>query len=137
MAHLSSGESSKPQSPQKVFLMGELAVTKRALVQKEEDMRHLEERLQRIEMAQDRQPRRRKWDPRRTSKSYTHYDNQEEEEKWRMHHYDERCHHHQPSKPSFPFIKLPSFNGESDPNVYLVREAKLEQIFNVYEVQDD
>jgi len=54
-----------------------------------------------------------------------------------MHHYDERSHHHQPSKPYFPFIKLPSFNGESDPNVYLGWEAKVEQCFNVYEVQDD
>jgi len=38
MANLSSGESSKPQSPQKPFLMGELATTKRALAQKKEDM---------------------------------------------------------------------------------------------------
>jgi len=29
MAHLSSGELSKPQSPQKAFLMGELVVAKR------------------------------------------------------------------------------------------------------------
>ena len=43
-----------------------------------------------------------------------------------MHHYDERRHNHQPSTPSFPFIKLPSFNGESDPNVYLGWEAKVE-----------
>jgi len=32
---------------------------------------------------------------------------------------------------------LPSFNGESGPNVYLGWQAKVEQIFNVYEVQDD
>jgi len=48
MANLSSGESSKPQSPQKAFLMGGLAATKRALAQKEEDMRQLEKRLQRL-----------------------------------------------------------------------------------------
>ena len=41
--------------------MGELKETKRALAQKEEDMRQLEERLQRLEMAQDRQPRGRRW----------------------------------------------------------------------------
>jgi len=44
---------------------------------------------------------------------------------------------HQPPQPSFSFVKLPSFSGESDPNLYLGREAKVEQIFNVYEVDDD
>jgi len=119
MDNLSSGESSKPQSPQKAFLMGELAATKRALTQKEEDMRQLEERLQRLETKQTRQPRGRRWDQRRISRSYSHYGSQEEEQEWRMHQYGERRHPHQPSKPSFPFIKLPSFNGENDPNVYL------------------
>ena len=69
--------------------------------------------------------------------SYSHYGSQEEEKEWRMHQYDERRHPHQPSKPSFPFIKLPSLNEESDPNVYLGCEAKVGQIFNVYEVQED
>ena len=41
------------------------------------------------------------------------------------------------AKPYFPFVKLPSFNGDGDPNVYLGWEAKCEQIFNVHEVQDD
>jgi len=54
-----------------------------------------------------------------------------------MHQYDQRRHPHQPSKSFFPFIKLPSFNRESDPNVYLGWEAKVEQIFNVCEVQED
>jgi len=40
-------------------------------------------------------------------------------------------------KPYLPFVKLPSFSGDSDPNVYLGREAKVEQIFNVHEVKDD
>jgi len=35
------------------------------------------------------------------------------------------------------FVKLPSFSGESDPNLYLGWEAKVEQIFNAYEVDDD
>jgi len=60
MAFLSSGESSKPQSPQKVFLMGELAATNRYLAQKEEEMRQLEERLQRLETTHERQPRGRR-----------------------------------------------------------------------------
>jgi len=54
-----------------------------------------------------------------------------------MHKYDDRCHQHHPSKPYFPYVKLPSFNWESDPNIYLGWEAKVEQIFNVYEVQKD
>jgi len=37
----------------------------------------------------------------------------------------------------FPYVKLPSFSGESDPNIYLGCKAKVEQIFNVYEVQED
>ena len=54
-----------------------------------------------------------------------------------MQFFEERCHQHSPSKSSFPSLKLPVFNGESDPNVYLGWEAKVEQIFNVYEVQED
>jgi len=54
-----------------------------------------------------------------------------------MHNFEERHHQHPPPKPSFPFIKLPSFSEESDPNVYLGWEDKVEQIFNVYEVQED
>jgi len=54
-----------------------------------------------------------------------------------VHNFEERRHQHPSSKPFFPFIKLHSFNGESDPNVYLEWEAKVEQIFNVYEVQED
>jgi len=35
------------------------------------------------------------------------------------------------------FVKLPSFSGEGDPNVYLGWEAKVEQIFHVHEVLED
>jgi len=73
MAHLSSGESSKPQSSQKAFLLGELSETKRTLAQKEEEVRHLVERLQRLEAAQERQPKGRRWEQRRASRIYTHY----------------------------------------------------------------
>jgi len=51
--------------------------------------------------------------------------------------FEERRHQHPPSKTSFPFIKLPSFRGKSDPNMYLGWEDKVEQIFNVYKVQED
>jgi len=67
-----------------------------------------------------------------------HYGSQEEEQDWRVHNFEERCHQHQHQpKNSFPFVKLPSFSGKSDPNVYLRWEAKVEQIFNVYEVEED
>jgi len=36
-----------------------------------------------------------------------------------------------------PFIKLPSFSGESDQNSYFWWKAKVDQIFNVYEVEED
>ena len=135
MAHISSGESSKPQSPQKAFLMGELAAAKRSLAQKDEKMRQMEERLQRLEATYDRPQRGRRYNPRRESRSYQNYGRHEEEDEWRMHHFDDRRQH--VAKPSLPFVKIPSFSGESDPNIYLGWEAKVEQIFNVHDVQDD
>jgi len=76
MAHLSSRESSKTQSPQKDFLLGELAEAKRSFTQKDEKMRHLVETLQRLEEVQERQPKGRRWDQRRASRSYSHYGSQ-------------------------------------------------------------
>jgi len=58
--------------------MGELVAAKRSLEQKEEEMRQLEERLQRLETAQVRPPRR--WEHRRATRSITQYDNHEEDE---------------------------------------------------------
>jgi len=55
MTHYSLGESSKPQSPQKAHLLGELADAKRSLAQKEEEMRKLVEKMQRLEETQKRQ----------------------------------------------------------------------------------
>ena len=116
--------------------MGELAMAKRSLAQKEEEMRQMEERLQRLETAQVRQPRR--WEHRRASKSYNQYGRHEEDEDWRMNKFDERRQHqHHASKISFPYVKLPSFSGESDPNIYLGWEDKVKQIFNVHELQVD
>jgi len=47
MDHISSGESYKQHSPHKAFLIGELKEAKSTIVQKEEAMRQMEERLQR------------------------------------------------------------------------------------------
>ena len=54
-----------------------------------------------------------------------------------MHNFEVRRHQHPPPKPSFLFVKLPSFSEDSDPNVYLGWEAKVEQIFNVCEFEKD
>ena len=54
-----------------------------------------------------------------------------------MQNYEARSHHqHQPKK-IIPFVKLHSFNWNSNPDVYLGWEAKVDQIFNVYEVEED
>jgi len=80
-------------------------------------MRQLEERLQRLETTHERKLRGRRWEQRRSSRSYNHYDNHKEDEDWRIYQYDERRHQHYPSKISFPYVKLPNFSGESDPNL--------------------
>ena len=54
MAAYSSGDSSKPHSPHRAFILGELKEEKRSLAQKDEAIKKLEERLQRLEMNHDR-----------------------------------------------------------------------------------
>jgi len=134
MAHISSGESSKPQSPEKAFLMGELAAAKRTIAQKDEEKREMKERLQRLEPTYDRPERGRRYHQRHESRSCQNYGGHEEEDEWRVHHFDDW--RQNVAKPFLPFVKLPSFSGKGDPNVYLGWEAKVEQIFNVHEVQD-
>ena len=48
------------QSPQKAHLLGELADAKRSLAHKEEEMRQLVERMQRLEDTQERLARERR-----------------------------------------------------------------------------
>jgi len=50
---------------------------------------------------------------------------------------ERRQHPHRAPKLSLPYVKIPSFSGEGDPNIYLGWEAKVEKIFNVHEVQED
>jgi len=68
-----------------------------------------------------------------------HYGSYEDEDlDWRVHNFEERRHQHQlQPKNTFPFVKLPSFSGDSDPNSYLGWEAKVEQIFKVCEVEEE
>jgi len=62
-----------------------------------------------------------------------HYGSQEkDEEYWRMQNYGER-HHNQHHKNHNFHVKLSLFDENFDPNVYLGWEAKVEQIFNVYD----
>jgi len=68
-----------------------LAATRRSLAQKEEEMRQMEERLQRLESAHVRQPSW--WEHRRATRSFTQYGSHEEEEDWRLNHFDDRRQH--------------------------------------------
>jgi len=135
MEHLSSGESSKPHSPKKAFLIGELKEAKTTIAQKEEEMRQMEERIQRLEMLNERPQRKRRRNHRYESRSSPNYHGYDEETKWRRQYYEDR--RQNVAKSYLPYVKLPSFSGDSDPNVYLEWEAKCEQIFMVHEVQDD
>jgi len=97
------------------------------------------EKIQRLADSQDRQEQGRKWGPRRTTRYQMHYGCQEEEEEnWRIQNNGEMRHqsHHMPQHYNF---KLPSFDGNCDPNVnvYLGWEAKVEQIFSVYDVDEE
>jgi len=51
-----------------------------------------------------------------------HYGSKKEGD-WRVKNFEARRHHQQPKK-TLPFVKLPSFNGNSDPNVYLGWETR-------------
>jgi len=86
-------------------------------------------------MMNERPQRQRRHHHRYESRSFPTYHGYVEETEWRRQNYEDR--HQQVAKPYLPFVKLPSFSGDSDPNVYLEWEAKCEQIFNVLEVQDD
>jgi len=86
-------------------------------------------------MLNERPQRQRRYHHRYESRSSQNYHGHKEEAEWRMHNYDDR--RQNVAKPYLPFVKLPSFSGECDLNVYLGWEAKVEQIFNVHEVQND
>jgi len=53
--------------------MGELAEVQRSLVQKEEEMRQLLERMQRLEANQESMTREMRWEPRRHTRHHMHY----------------------------------------------------------------
>ena len=146
MAAYSSGDSSKPHSPHRAFILGELKEEKRSLAQKDEAIKKLEERLQRLEMNHDRSTNSTHGSHhahRHSSRSSSNaHGNEREHRRRRHHHHHGDRHHHEDgrqnvAKPYFPIVKLPSFSGDSDPNVYLGWEPKCEQIFHVHEFQED
>jgi len=124
----------------RAFILGELKETKRSLAQKDEAIKQLEERLQRLEVTHDRTNHSNhgsRHSHRHSSRSSSTSHGHEEESgrrRHRHHHEDRRQH---VAKPYFLIVKLPSFSGDGDPNVYLDWEAKVEQIFHVQEVLED
>jgi len=80
---------------------------------------------------------------RHSSRSSSNAHGHEEEHRRRRHHHHHGDRHHHEdgrqnvAKPYFPIVKLPSFSGDTDPNMYLGWEAKCEQISHVHEVQED
>ena len=101
MDHISSGASSNLKSYHNAHLLGELVEVKQQLVHKEDKLIQLAGRLQSLKEAHARQ-------------------NQQDEDKWRLHNFSKRQHQHQPQQQhSFNFVKLPSFHGSNDPSLYL------------------
>jgi len=143
----SSGDSSKPHSPHRAFILNELKEAKCSLALKDEAMKKLEERLQRVELKQDRSSNSihgSHHSHRHSSRGSSNAHDHEEDHRRRRnhhHHHGDRHHceegHHHAAKSYLPFVKVTSFSGDGDPNVYLDWEAKCEQIFYVHEVKDD
>jgi len=95
------------------------------------------ERLQRLEESQDRKNHERRWGPKRATRYHMHYESQEEDdEDSKVQNYGERF-HHQPHKKPMTHVKLPCFNGNRDMSVYLGFEVKVEQIFSLYDVDEE
>jgi len=132
----SSVESSKPHSTHKAYVFNELKEAKKTLALKEEALQRLEKRMAKVELKQERSSHsflRRHNSPRHSSKdsSNAHGHGEDYRRRRHRHHSHGGSHHcdqghHQEAKPQFPFVKVPSFSGDSDPNLYLEWEAKCE-----------
>jgi len=139
----SSAESSKPRSTHRAYVLNELKEARKALAQKDEELQRLEARMAKLELKHGGVVHERQPSPRHSYKGSSSHGHGEESRRRRhhphshrgSHHRDQR--HHQETKPQVSFVKVPSFSGDSDPNVYLDWEAKCEQIFDVHEVQED
>ena len=137
-------ESCKQNSPSKASLRGELQEAQRHI-------RRLEERLQKLDMQQagpSHAHHAAHHSHRHSSRGSSDAFGREEGRRRRepnhsFHGYDPRGRDHRDNgyyreaKARLPLVKLPSFNGDSDPNIYLDWEAKCEQIFDLHGVQDE
>jgi len=145
MAGFSSDASYKQNSPSKASILGELHEAQRTI-------RRLEEKLQKMEVQQARpSPSIHDEHHRPSTRASSNDFGREDEHRRRRtppqvhgqrhHHQGERTHYgngfYQDAKSRLPSVKLPCFNGSSDPNVYLDWEAKCEQIFEIHEIQDE
>ena len=111
------------------------------------EVKHMEKKLTKLKLKHERSSHSihgTHHSPRRSSKDSSHAHNHGEDYGRRRHHhhshgesYNREQRHHQEAKPQLSFVKVPSFSGYSDPNVYLDRETKVDHIFHVYKVQDD
>ena len=145
MAAYSSDECYNHHSPSKASVLGELKEAKRALSQKDEAIRRLEERLQNLEMKHARSSHSIHGEHhhhRPSSRGSPNDHGREEEHRRRRHHHhaheDKREDgYYRDAKAKLPSVNIPSFNGDSDPNVYLDWEAKCEQIFDLHEILDE
>jgi len=145
MASYSSSDSSKEHFHRKASVLADLKIANRTIHIKDEAIRKLEERLQRLEMKQPRSSHsineeHHSYRPSSRGSSNDHGREEEHIRRRHDHHSHGRSHHrdqrhHQEAKPKFSYVKIPSFNGDSDPNVYLDWEAKCEQIFKVHDNQ--
>jgi len=101
-------------------------------------MRQMEARLQSLELAREEnhQNRERRHHHRNSSRtSHNSHGYHEGTDRRRHHVHEERRQHVAMSY--LPCVKLPSFSGEGDPNVYLGWKAKVDQFFHVHEVLED
>jgi len=147
MATYSSGESSKPHSTHQAYVLNKLKEEKRALALQDEVIRELKDQLKQVNLKKEKSSpsiHGSHHSHRHSSKGSSNaHGHGEEHRRMRHHHHSHgdshhrEQRHHQEAKSQFPFVKVPSFNGDSDPNVYLDWEAKCEQIFQAYEVNDD
>jgi len=146
----SSVESSKPHSTHKAYVLNELKEAKQALALKDEAMQKSEdrlaikddvmlklERLAKLELKHERSSHSfhgRHHSPRDSSKDSSNAHGHGEDYRRRRHHHHSHgeSHHReqrhpQEAKPQLPFVKVPSFSGDSDPNMYLDWEAKCDK----------
>ena len=140
MDTLSSAAPSKRHSPPKAYFIDELQEVKTISAQQDEELRQLETRLQILEVKH--MEKRLSKLAMKHERSIPHGHGEEHRRRRNHHHsYGDSHHreerHHQEAKSKFSFVKVPSFSGDSDPNVYLDWEAKCEQTFKAYGAHED